>query len=115
MKTKECPSYTATICCGLQRGYDGVIMNLSFAEEVIRSYVDREKLGVTLTPTMFLYPGGSEPGFCVGLINYPRYPSAFCDIRSHAMKIGKLLLEQLGQERLTVILADCSIMLEKDA
>ncbi len=45
------------------------------AKQVIRAECLREGLCVTIEPTTFIYTGGEEAGYVVGLINYPRFPS----------------------------------------
>jgi hypothetical protein len=34
----------------------------------------REGLCVTIEPTTYMYTGGEEAGYVVGLVNYPRFP-----------------------------------------
>lgn len=45
------------------------------AKQALRAECLREGLCVTIEPTLFIYPGGEEAGFVVGLVNYPRFPS----------------------------------------
>jgi len=45
------------------------------AKQALRAECLREGLCVTIEPTLFIYTGGEEAGFVVGLANYPRFPS----------------------------------------
>lgn len=49
---------------------------IEVAKQAIRAECMREGLCVTIEPTTFIYTGGEESGFVVGLINYPRFPSS---------------------------------------
>lgn len=48
---------------------------IEFAKQVLREECMREGLCVTVEPTHFIYTGGEESGYVVGLLNYPRFPS----------------------------------------
>lgn len=41
----------------------------------VRDFCNREGLCVTVTAALYVYTGGAEDGFRIGIINYPRYPS----------------------------------------
>ena len=58
------------------------------AKQVIREDCLREGLCVTIEPTTFIYTGGEELGFCVGLIQYPRFPLPEQDIWQRAVDIA---------------------------
>lgn len=111
-------TYKADIYVGLQPGYefgDGDAEESYFIEEVediCQNYVDRVKLGVTVTPTTFVYVDGSEDGAIVGLINYPRFPSTPEKIKETAIDLAKILKEELGQYRVSIVCTDETIMLE---
>lgn len=63
------------------------------AKDIIRRECRREGLCVTVEPTTFIYTGGEEAGYVVGLLNYPRFPSEPEDLESR----GRLLMELLLQ------------------
>lgn len=50
--------------------------DISEAKKEIRSYCYEVGLCVTVTPTDFIYTGGEESGFVIGLVNYPRFPDS---------------------------------------
>jgi len=47
---------------------------IEVAKQIIRAECLREGLCVTIEPTTFIYTGGEEAGYVVGLLNYPRFP-----------------------------------------
>jgi hypothetical protein len=52
---------------------------IEVAKHAIRADTLRVGLCVTIEPTLFIYTGGEETGYVVGLLNYPRFP---CDSKS---------------------------------
>ncbi len=44
------------------------------AKQIIREVCLTRGLCVTVTPTQYVYTGGEEAGYVVGLLNYPRFP-----------------------------------------
>lgn len=61
----------------------------------LQEYCDKAGLCVTVTETWFVYTGGREPGWKIGLRNYPRFPCAdSSELLAHAEKLGKALAEQ---------------------
>ena len=56
-------------------------------------------LCVTVTETEFIYKGGREMGFIVGLVNYPRFPSTPEDILGQAELIAMQLINELAQNK----------------
>ena len=47
---------------------------IEVAKQAIRAETLRAGLCVTIEPTTFIYTGGEEAGYVVGLLNYPRFP-----------------------------------------
>lgn len=52
---------------------------------------------LTIEPTAFIYDGGEESGFVVGLINYPRFPTTPPELWEQALTIAGKLLRDLKQ------------------
>lgn len=48
---------------------------IEIAKQILREECLREGLCVTIEPTTFIYTGGEEVGYVVGMIQYPRFPS----------------------------------------
>ncbi len=106
MPIKPVCTYTADIYCGLREGYTGGTHTVREAEELCGAYCDSVGLGVSVTPTRFVYRYGSEPGVIVGLINYPRFPSDPVRIRGHARALAQRLKDAFRQERVTIVFPD---------
>lgn len=47
---------------------------IEVAKHILREECMREGLCVTIAPAHFIYTGGEEVGYVVGLNNYPRFP-----------------------------------------
>ena len=109
---KTTPTYTATIYCGLQKGYSGEIENSAHFFELVKAFVDRVGLCVNIAPLTSAYAQGSEPGFAVGLINYPRFPKSPEEIKKQALALAAILKEKMGQNRVSVVCTDETIMLD---
>ena len=63
------------------------------AKQIIRSECLREGLCVTIEPTTFIYTGGEEAGYVVGLLNYPRFPSSPDALTERARDLMQKLLD----------------------
>jgi hypothetical protein len=63
------------------------------AKNIIRKECYDAGLCVTIEPTDFIYTGGEEKGYVVGLINYPRFPSTKADINARAEDLMNKLLQ----------------------
>ncbi len=66
---------------------------IEVAKQLIRQDCLREGLCVTIEPTTFIYTGGEEAGYVVGLLNYPRFPSTPEAIRLRARQLARTLLD----------------------
>lgn len=70
---------------------------IDVAKQLIRVECLREGLCVTVEPTLFIYTGGEEVGYVVGLINYPRFPAASESIEARAVDLLHKLLDATCQ------------------
>jgi hypothetical protein len=104
-------TYTATIYCGLKRGYTDEVMPFEEVESFIQDWVDRVSQCVSVTRTEYIYRGGREPGIIVGFINYPRFPSHPANIEMGALELASELLKKCKQMRLSIVFPDETIML----
>jgi hypothetical protein len=68
------------------------------AKQALRADCLREGLCVTIEPTLFIYTGGEETGFVVGLVNYPRFPSTPEAITHRAEQLIDALLLATHQQ-----------------
>jgi hypothetical protein len=76
---------------------------IEIAEQIIRQECLRIGLCVTIEPTKFIYTGGEEDGYVVGLINYPRFPAKPEDITARAINLASLLLEGTYQHSILIM------------
>lgn len=83
--------------------------DIAAATDYARQYCDREGLCVTITPTVYVYTSGQESGFIVGLINYPRFPSAPADLWNVAEQLAAYLRERLYQDSYTIQAPDKTV------
>lgn len=86
---------------------------IEVAKQALRKECLREGLCVTVEPTTFIYTGGEEAGFVVGLINYPRFPSTQADIHERALLIANLLLEEAHQHSVLVMEPESSLWITR--
>jgi hypothetical protein len=67
--------------------------------DLVRIYCNQVGLCVTITETNFFYTNGSEPGYMIGLINYPRFPSSPEEITKKALELAEIAKTYFEQER----------------
>lgn len=77
---------------------------IEVAKQIIRAECLREGLCVTVEPTTFIYTGGEEAGYVVGLLNYPRFPATADAIRNRALDLMTKLLD--GTHQHSALLVD---------
>lgn len=70
---------------------------IEMAKQVLREECLAGGLCVTIEPTLFIYTGGEEAGYVVGLVNYPRFPSTPQAIRDRASALMQKLLDATFQ------------------
>ncbi len=70
---------------------------VDFAKTILRRECLQRGLCVTVTATLFVYKGGEESGYVVGLINYPRFPSTPVEIEATARELASILLAETYQ------------------
>jgi len=70
---------------------------IEIAKQVCREEFLKKGLCITIEPTLFIYTGGEEIGFVIGLINYPRFPASPSSIRSRARQLAIKILDRTCQ------------------
>lgn len=66
--------------------------DIAVAKQRLRSMAYNERgMCVTITPTDFIYTGGEEAGFVVGIQNYPRFPSTQKNLGEFAAHVAEEL------------------------
>lgn len=77
--------------------------DIAAASLILQRYAAERGMCVSMSPTRFVYTGGCEDGFSVGLINYPRFPRTKTHIEHEAEALGLHLAEQLGQMSFSIV------------
>lgn len=68
--------------------------DIEIAKQVCREECFSEGLCVTIEPCEYIYTGGQETGYVVGLINYPRFPAVPDAITDRAKALAIRLMER---------------------
>lgn len=87
--------------------------DINQAKQACREEAIREGLCITIEPTDFIYTGGEEVGFVVGLINYPRFPKTNQQTFARAELLAKLLIERLCQHSALIMTPEKTTWLTK--
>jgi hypothetical protein len=96
MVAKTSPTYTATIY---------MAGDYSQAQQVCREYV-RCGLCVTINQCEYIYSGGQEAGFAIGLLQYPRFQVEEETILERAHELAVMLIDRLCQLSALIVTAD---------
>src|ERR1035441_1749587 len=94
-------TYWANIYVGLQEGYVGPTHEISELFEYCGAFCRKAKTTVSVTPTVFMYAKGGEPGAIVGLIHAHNAACREEEIRRNALELGKALLGEFRSEEHT--------------
>lgn len=73
------------------------------AKQVCREYCFEVGLCVTIEPVDFIYTGGEESGFRVGMINYPRFPTTLEALHERATALADRLMNRLCQQSYSIV------------
>lgn len=76
---------------------------IEVAKQVIREHALAHPICVTVEPTTFIYTGGEEQGYVVGLLNYPRFPTAPNELNVRAQQLAELLLDRTFQHSALIV------------
>ena len=79
---------------------------IEVAKQIIRAECMHEGLCVTIEPTDFIYTGGEEKGYVVGLLNYPRFSSTEFEIDARANDLMLKLLDGTHQHSALLMTPD---------
>jgi hypothetical protein len=66
---------------------------IEVAKQIIRRVCLQEGLCVTIEPTTYIYTGGEEIGYVVGLLNYPRFPTSNEALSHRAEELADELMQ----------------------
>jgi hypothetical protein len=73
------------------------------AKQVCREYCFEVGLCVHIEPVDYIYTGGEESGFKVGIINYPRFASSEGELRGRALALANRLMVRLCQHSFSLV------------
>lgn len=117
MRVKEVPTFEARIYIGSRVGYGGQ----EFTKEDVVALVqtlqaaDGDRLTtVRVSPTEFVAGQYREPGWEVTSISYPLYPHREAEVRAWTRSLAEHLLARFGQNRVSIVYPDRTVMLEAD-
>lgn len=77
--------------------------DLAQAKQVCREFCFSVGFCVHIEPVDFIYTGGEESGFKVGLVNYPRFQTDYGVLLDKARKLGSELQQRLCQHSYLVV------------
>lgn len=77
--------------------------DVQHAKQVIRTFCQSNLCCVTVTPTTYIYNGGEEAGFVVGVRNYPRFDAGVVALQNLAAAIGVTLRDALAQDSYMIV------------
>jgi len=86
---------------------------IDVAKQIIRKECLSRGLCVTVEPTTFIYTGGEESGYVVGLLNYPRFPSSPEAIYLRAKELMIQLIEGTYQHSGLLVSPDITEWISK--
>ena len=107
----EVETYEIKIYVGLRAQYTEIIYDIEDAKNLLRNKMMKEPNCVTITPTDFIYHQGEEPGYVIGLINYPRFPRTREEMMNIAIRIAEEHMLYFNQHRVSIVASDKTIML----
>ncbi len=81
---------------------------IEVAKQVLREHCLPGGLCVTIESTLFIFAGGEEAGFVVGLLNYPRFPVDNERLRAQAHEVMLLLLKATAQHSALMVTPEAS-------
>lgn len=73
------------------------------AKEIIRRECFPKGLCVTIEPTTYIFAGGEEVGYVVGMIDYPRYQDAHHLLFDKAQRLLETLVRETHQWSGTIV------------
>lgn len=88
---------------------------LADAKRICQAHCLDVGLCVTISPTDFIYTGGSERGVRIGLVNYPRFPKPQDEVWGQAELLACKLIEGLYQHSALLVASDHTLWITRRA
>lgn len=76
--------------------------NLEVAKQSCREFCVNNNLCVNIFKTDYIYRCGEEDGFCVEIINYPKYPETENDMKILSNKLAQQIMIDCCQKSYTI-------------
>jgi hypothetical protein len=76
---------------------------IEVAKQIIRQDALEAGLCVTIEPTTYIYTGGEEQGYVVGLLNSPRFPWTEEQVLARAQALASKLLHGTFQKSVLMV------------
>lgn len=119
MNSVTSKTFTAQITIGLFRGYSKkMISELEFKEALLKGQEHikvhyKMELSAKLSPCEILFLGQEEPSMELEFIQYPKFIQEEYILKKAIIKLIEMMMYELEQNRVVVIFADETIMLEQ--
>jgi hypothetical protein len=92
---------------------------IEIAKQLLRRECLQKGLCVTIEPTLYIYTGGEEVGYVVGIRNYPRFPAEtpeeVDDLRRRAFRIAEDLIAWTHQRSAMVVHGQTTTWIHQDS
>jgi hypothetical protein len=88
--------------------------SIETAKEIIRREAFPGGLCVTIEPTNYIFLGGEESGFVIGLVNYPRFPEEPQEILDRAKSLALKILDETWQISTMIMTPTETILYQKE-
>lgn len=76
--------------------------DIAQAKQIAREFCYENGFCVTIEPCLYIYSGGEEEGFRVGIMDYPRFPLGKVELNDRAYVLAGLLRYRLRQASFTM-------------
>lgn len=80
--------------------------DLATAKQVCREACTMKGLCVHVYPMDYIYTGGEEAGFAVGLVNYPKFPVPDRDLFGRAAALAEMIRQRCCQDSYMLVAPD---------
>jgi hypothetical protein len=84
------------------------------AKQVLREECLADPICVTVDPTHYIYTGGEETGYVIGLLNYPRFPTTLEKLMERAVALAGKLIDRTFQRSGLVVGPETTIWVYRE-
>ena len=87
---------------------------IEVAEQICRREFFKKGWCCTIDPTKYIYTGGEEEGYVIGIINYARSPEFHGVILERSLEFAELLMKETYQKSCSVVASDKTYFLSNE-